>query len=195
MKHINVNLENKIILVTGAAGFIGSNLVMKLLESIDGIHVIGIDNCNDYYDVNLKDYRLKEIEKFSDDGEEFLLVIPVPLTKARLRERGYNQAALLAEGMTSALTEKGYRAVLREDILEKTRDTAQQKHMGYMGRMENVAGAYHIHKRKDCREQTVVLVDDIMTTGATGSECASRLLSAGAKKVFFTVAAARPEQK
>ena len=139
--------------------------------------------------------RCEEIEKFSDDGEEFLLVIPVPLTKARLRERGYNQAALLAEGMTSALTEKGYRAVLREDILEKTRDTAQQKHMGYMGRMENVAGAYHIHKRKDCREQTVVLVDDIMTTGATGSECASRLLSAGAKKVFFTVAAARPEQK
>ena len=66
MKPRNINLENKIILVTGAAGFIGSNLVMKLLESINGIHVIGIDNCNDYYDVSLKDYRLAEINKFAE---------------------------------------------------------------------------------------------------------------------------------
>lgn len=139
--------------------------------------------------------RCEEMTAFSDEGEDFLLLIPVPLTKARLRERGYNQAALLAEGMVSVLTEKGYRVELREDILEKMRDTAQQKHIGYVARMENVAGAYHIHKRKECRGRTVVLVDDIMTTGATGSECASRLLSAGAEKVIFTVAAARAEQK
>ena len=151
-----------------------------------------------YFAENMADClieRCEEMAAFSGEGEECLLLIPVPLTKVRLRTRGYNQAALLAEGIASALTEKGYRVAVREDILEKTRDTAQQKNMGYEGRMDNVAGAYHVHKRKDCRGRTVVLVDDIMTTGATGSECASRLISAGAERVFFAVAAARPEQK
>ena len=65
MKAINVVLSNKTILVTGAAGFIGSFLVMKLLETVPEIHILGIDNCNDYYDVSLKEYRLKEIEKLA----------------------------------------------------------------------------------------------------------------------------------
>lgn len=59
----NINLESKTVLVTGAAGFIGSNLVLELLHTINNIHVVGIDNMNDYYDVSLKEYRLKEIEK------------------------------------------------------------------------------------------------------------------------------------
>lgn len=58
----NVNLNNKTVFVTGAAGFIGSNLVKELVRSFDGIKVIGIDNMNDYYDVSIKEYRLKEIE-------------------------------------------------------------------------------------------------------------------------------------
>ena len=65
MKAINVVLSNKTIFVTGAAGFIGSFLVMKLLETVPEIHILGIDNCNDYYDVSLKEYRLKEIEKLA----------------------------------------------------------------------------------------------------------------------------------
>lgn len=56
-------LNNQTILVTGAAGFIGSNLVMELLRSQREIQVIGIDNMNDYYDVNLKEWRLNEIQK------------------------------------------------------------------------------------------------------------------------------------
>ena len=60
MKPTNVNLSGKTILITGAAGFIGSYLVKNLLENIPDIQIVGIDNCNDYYDVALKEYRLKE---------------------------------------------------------------------------------------------------------------------------------------
>ena len=62
MREKNVVLTNKVILVTGAAGFIGSNLVMELLKEVHPVHIIGIDNMNDYYDVSIKEYRLKQIE-------------------------------------------------------------------------------------------------------------------------------------
>ena len=68
MKNINVDLNGKTILITGAAGFIGSNLAKRLLKETVNTRVIGIDNCNDYYDISLKDYRLQEIEKLSSNG-------------------------------------------------------------------------------------------------------------------------------
>ena len=64
MLQTNVNLANNTILVTGAAGFIGANLVKRLYEMAQGIKVIGLDNINDYYDVRLKEYRLSELEKY-----------------------------------------------------------------------------------------------------------------------------------
>ena len=57
-----INLNGKTILVTGAAGFIGSNLVKRLFKDLDNATIVGIDNMNDYYDVSLKEWRLKEIE-------------------------------------------------------------------------------------------------------------------------------------
>lgn len=58
-----IELKNKTVLVTGVAGFIGSNLVLKLLRTQSPITIIGIDNMNDYYDVSIKEWRLTEIEK------------------------------------------------------------------------------------------------------------------------------------
>ncbi|MBE5939150.1 MAG: NAD-dependent epimerase/dehydratase family protein [Lachnospiraceae bacterium] len=59
----NINLSGKTILITGAAGFIGSNLVMELLKTVPSIKVIGLDNMSDYYDVSIKEWRLSEIDK------------------------------------------------------------------------------------------------------------------------------------
>lgn len=63
MKEKNVELKNKTVLVTGSAGFIGSNLVLELLKTQSPIKIVGIDNMNDYYDVSIKEWRLSEIEK------------------------------------------------------------------------------------------------------------------------------------
>ena len=128
-----------------------------------------------------------------EEGE--ILLVAVPLTESRKKERGYNQAERLAEAVEKRLKEAGVSACLDVGLLEKRRETELQKEKTRKERAENVRGAYHVKKRKACREKTILLVDDILTTGATGSECARLLLSVGAKKVVVLVAAALPEQK
>ena len=76
MKKKNVSIDNKTVLVTGAAGFIGANLVKRLLFSYRNVRVIGIDNCNDYYDVSLKQFRLSEIVNIAkkQKGNEWIFI-------------------------------------------------------------------------------------------------------------------------
>ena len=61
----NVNLCGKTVLITGAAGFIGANLALVLLQEVENVKIVGIDNMNDYYDVSLKEFRLKQIEELT----------------------------------------------------------------------------------------------------------------------------------
>lgn len=58
----NIKLDGSTVLVTGAAGFIGANLILALMKTVQNIHIVGIDNMNDYYDVSLKEFRLRQIE-------------------------------------------------------------------------------------------------------------------------------------
>lgn len=67
---MRIKLQDKTILVTGAAGFIGSNLVLELLRTASPVHIIGIDNMNDYYDVSIKEYRLEQIKSMASSHSE-----------------------------------------------------------------------------------------------------------------------------
>lgn len=61
-----INLRNKSVFITGVAGFIGSNLAKRLLSTVEGVKVVGLDNMNHYYDVRLKEARLNELEQFDN---------------------------------------------------------------------------------------------------------------------------------
>lgn len=66
MLDVNIKLSNSTVFITGIAGFIGSNLAMELVKRFENIQIIGIDSFTDYYDIKLKEHRLKELEKFSN---------------------------------------------------------------------------------------------------------------------------------
>ena len=142
-----------------------------------------------YFGEAMADFLIK-----TQEAEPFLLV-PVPMTEKKKRERGYNQAERLAEAVFERLSVLGAEAELITDVLQKRRETALQKTKNFYERKENVAGAFFVHKRKVCTGKTVVLIDDVMTTGATGSACAEKLKSAGAKRVMFLTATALEELK
>ena len=135
------------------------------------------------------------LENYAGAEEKEWLIIPVPLTADRKKIRGYNQAELLAESAQNRLRERGVSSVLNNEALEKKRETGLQKEKGAKERAESIQGAYHLHLRLVCKDRYILLIDDIQTTGATGSECAGKLLNAGAKEVIFLTAAALPERK
>jgi ComF family protein len=118
---------------------------------------------------------------------ERALFVPVPLHRARLVERGYNQSALLARALAREL---GARANPR--VLERTRATEQQAALARRARRENVRGAFGLRARAP--GEPVVLVDDVVTTGATARACVDALRTAGSRVVLIA-ALARTEGK
>ena len=109
-------------------------------------------------------------------------LVPVPVHAARLRQRGYNQAALLARSLASA---SGLPVL---DLLERRRATARQHGLGKAARLHNLQGAFQV--RQGARPPpAVILVDDILTTSATLEACAQVLAAAGATSVYgFAIA-------
>lgn len=115
------------------------------------------------------------------------MVVPVPLHKARLRERGYNQSLLLAQVAGDV-----WRLPVREEVLVRTVNTRHQVELPRAQRLTNVAGAFAVPEqaREAVRGQHILLIDDVMTTGSTLLACARALHEAGAAAVESVTLAA-----
>ena len=111
--------------------------------------------------------------------EEIDSIIPVPLHKNRILKRGYNQSELLA----TALSHRLNRAVDTVSFIRKA-DTPQQARLSHEERSENVKGAFKVVRPEYIRARTILLIDDVTTSGATLNECAKVLKQAGASKVW-----------
>lgn len=111
-------------------------------------------------------------------GGEYDIVIPVPLHRARLRWRGFNQAAMLGAAVARRLA-----LPLDVAILVRTRATSPQTALDHRERRLSVRDAFAVKRPQRVANRRILLVDDVMTTGATADECARTLLEAGARHV------------
>ncbi len=113
------------------------------------------------------------------------VAVPVPLSRRRLGERGFNQSALIAQHIACALSLPFFTGALA-----RVRHTARQTEMKERKeRIENVKGAFTCAAAHAVQEKNIILIDDVATTGATLSECAKALKAAGAKKIIAFVVA------
>ena len=116
------------------------------------------------------------------------VVVPVPLDRGRMRERGYNQAELIAQPLARLL-----RIPFRSCLLVRTRARPNQLRLTRRERWETVRGAYATHQSAQVDKLRALLVDDVFTTGATLDACSEALKGAGAARVVgLTVARAMP---
>lgn len=130
----------------------------------------------------LAEYMAESVkERFG--GVELDLVTCVPQTARRKRQRGYNQSALLAKSCAKLL------GLPCKEALLKTRNTKDQHKLKAKERAENLKGAFSVNDTSVIDGKTVLLCDDIKTTGATLNECRKTLLKAGAKEVYCVTAA------
>ncbi len=124
----------------------------------------------------------REIVKTAQPAD---LVIPVPLHKTKLRQRGYNQSALLARQIAKQL-----QWPYASDLLIRTRPDPPQKELAARDRTKNVKNAFTLQRQ--LAGERILLVDDVMTTGATARECSRTLISSGATAVDVAVLGRAP---
>ncbi len=128
-------------------------------------------------------------------GDEDWLVVPVPLHPRRLRERQYNQAAELSRVFLRATGKSGRRRFRVVDALRRTRYTRRQASLDRAGRLTNLRGAFALSRNPGIRsrleDSAVLLVDDVLTTGATANECARILRHEGGVAKIVVITAVR----
>lgn len=133
------------------------------------------------YRIGIEMGRMFGRELKSTEFSRIDLVHPVPLHPRRQRQRGYNQSALIARGIADVLKKP-----IEEKLIRRTQDTASQTRKSRYGRWENVEGIFSVNVPEKLKDKHVLLVDDVVTTGATLEACASSLL--GIENVRVSVA-------
>lgn len=143
-------------------------------------HLINIYKFNDAVHLT-EDFAgyLETAFRKKHDASSVDLVVPVPLHPRRLAERGYNQSGLLAAAFAKRIGR-----LYDEVSLVRLLDTVHQSRLSGEDRRKNLHGVFRVVRPSRVRGRTVVLVDDVMTTGATIEECSKALYDAGAHKVL-----------
>lgn len=121
--------------------------------------------------------------------KRFDVLVPAPVSRKTLRQRGYNQSLLLANGIARQCT-----LPVLGDILVKEKETQPQASLGRADRLSNVQGAYAVRDVAKVAGKRVLLVDDVFTTGSTANECAKTLLEAGAAECGVLCLASTPKR-
>jgi ComF family protein len=129
---------------------------------------------------------IDDLQPFFSGNE--IVVVPVPLHSGKLRQRGFNQSALIARAALK-LKPASLRFQLGAGLLERRRETKSQIGLSRHQRRENIRGAFVVAKPDEVNEHEILLVDDVFTTGTTVSECARVLRRAGASKVYVATVA------
>lgn len=120
-------------------------------------------------------------------ADERVIVIPVPLYRGKRRQRGFNQAELIAKA--ALLSGNSKRFELKTNLLRRLRPTESQIGLTRHQRRENIRGAFGVANKEEVAGREILLVDDVFTTGTTASECTRVLLRAGASKVCVATVA------
>lgn len=109
-------------------------------------------------------------------------IVPVPIHKSRLKQRGFNQSLLLGRGLSARCN------IPCEELLVRKLKTKSQTSLGKKERLENIKEAFELAKGANVRRKAIILIDDVCTTGATLEECARVLKAAGAREVLAITA-------
>ena len=126
----------------------------------------------------VSNFLIKRYEEcYADKNIDY--IIPVPIMKKRQEERGYNQAEAIAKKLG-----EHYNLPIRMDVVEKIRQNEEQAKLSGKAREDNVIGVYKVVDSKEVKDKTVLIVDDVITTGSTASELAKILVKAKAKNVY-----------
>lgn len=146
-----------------------------------------LKNGDKYLHKPLTDIIAENLQKL---GAQFDVIITVPVTKKVKKQRGYNQSELIARRLAKKT------GIPFINALEKTKETLFQKNCAAGERRKNVEKAFKVNSKEDIKGKSVLIADDIITTGSTLSECALILKKAGAKNVICcTFAAVSPQIK
>jgi len=123
--------------------------------------------------------RMLDVARNAFECVAFDAVVPVPLHRTRLRERGFNQSELLARPIAKAL-----QVSLASSVLKRVRNTPSQTRLNKRERAENILDAFVVPNSHAVHGKVLLLIDDVYTTGATLNECARVLQTAGAREIF-----------
>lgn len=127
---------------------------------------------------------LKNNQKICVQIKKYDIIVSVPISKERLKQRGYNQSELLAKKIAKMLQMQ-----FSKDVLIKIKNNKIQSELNKQDRRKNVQNVYITKKQKEINSKKILLVDDIFTTGNTANECARILMENSAKNVgIFTIA-------